>query len=298
MPFREGEEAKRSASGGLSECPWAPDAARNLDGSIRSVGCPINPKTIEEFTELHKGDDRAAWGVHLGDITEIGLRLGSSENPERHSLAADLFRSSTGYQDGSNGKFGATRNGQVLDQTMQVLVSVGLATAFYAASAQLKALGLPERAREKYLERALNPSMMAYAAISRSSHVGAPLGVANFISAPLEFDQAAMLRTSILPREKREQQAGRAIKYNPLQTDLISGFIGGVAEQIPAANVAAHGVQAGYSVINLMGDQPRADKQGHMTGLWNALRQFVPNDPLSQSLMQRLAEDQGVDRAR
>lgn len=35
-----------------------------------------------------------------------------------------------------------------------------------------------------------------------------------------------------------------------------------------------------------------------MTGLWNALRQFVPNDPLSQSLMQRLAEDQGVDRAR
>ncbi|MDP2747358.1 transglycosylase SLT domain-containing protein [Pseudomonas sp.] len=192
----------------------------------------------------------------------------------------------------------ATRNGQVLDQTMQVLVSVGLATAFYAASAHTKALGLPERAREKYLEKALSPSMMAYAAISRSSHVGAPLGVANFISAPLGFDQAAMLRTSILPREKREQQAGRAIKYNPLQSDLVSGFVGGVAEQIPAANVAAHGVQAGYSAINLMGDQPRADKQGHMTGLWNALRQFVPNDPLSQSLMQRLAEDQGVDRAR
>ncbi|WP_422909211.1 transglycosylase SLT domain-containing protein [Pseudomonas sp. MAC6] len=192
----------------------------------------------------------------------------------------------------------STRNGQVLDQTMQVLVSVGLATAFYAASAHTKALGLPERAREKYLEKALSPSMMAYAAISRSSHVGAPLGVANFISAPLGFDQAAMLRTSILPREKREQQAGRAIKYNPLQSDLVSGFVGGVAEQIPAANVAAHGVQAGYSAINLMGDQPRADKQGHMTGLWNALRQFVPNDPLSQSLMQRLAEDQGVDRAR
>jgi hypothetical protein len=192
----------------------------------------------------------------------------------------------------------ATRNGQVLDQTMQVLVSVGLATAFYAASAHTKALGLPERAREKYLEKALSPSMMAYAAISRSSHVGAPLGVANFISAPLGFDQAAMLRTSILPREKRKQQAGRAIKYNPLQSDLVSGFVEGVAEQIPAANVAAHGVQAGYSAINLVGDQPRADKQGHMTGLWNALRQFVPNDPLSQSLMQRLAEDQGVDRAR
>lgn len=192
----------------------------------------------------------------------------------------------------------STRNRQALDQTMQVIVSVGLATAFYYASAHTKALGLPERAREKYLEKALSPSMVAYAAISRSSHVGAPLGVANFISAPLGFDQAAILRTSILPREKRQQQAGRAIKYNPLQSDLVSGFIGGVAEQIPAANVASHGVQVGYSAINLMGDQSRADKQGHMTGLWNALRQFVPNDPLSQSLMQRLAEDQGVDRAR
>jgi len=66
----------------------------------------------------------------------------------------------------------------------------------------------------------------------------------------------------------------------------------------PEKSIAAAARHMRDSAINLMGDQPRADKQGHMTGLWNALRQFVPNDPLSQSLMQRLAEDQGVDRAR
>ncbi|MGM2732126.1 hypothetical protein ACS2QU_31120, partial [Bacillus cereus group sp. Bce005] len=62
---------------------------------------------------------------------------------------------------------------------------------------------MPERAREKYLEKALSPSMLAFAGISRSSHVGAPLGVSNFLTAPLGLDQAAMVRTSILPREER-----------------------------------------------------------------------------------------------
>lgn len=60
----------------------------------------------------------------------------------------------------------------------------------------------------------------------------------------------------------------------------------------------ANGVQAGYSALHLMEGQRGEDRQGHMTGLWNALKQFVPNDPVSQSLMQRLAEDQGVDRMR
>jgi len=192
----------------------------------------------------------------------------------------------------------ATRNGQVLDQTMQVLVSVGLATAFYAASAHTKALGLPERAREKYLEKALSPSMMAYAAISRSSHVGAPLGAFGFLSAPFGLDQAAMVRTSVLPRQE-SGPAEKAVKYSPLQSDVVGDFVGRVGEQVPGAGVAANlAVGIGYNGMNLISDKRGVDAQAHRTGLWNALKQFVPNDPLSQSLMQRLAEDQGVDRTR
>jgi hypothetical protein len=190
----------------------------------------------------------------------------------------------------------STRNGQVLDQTYKVAASIALATGFYAASTHLKALALPERARKKYLEQALSPSMMAYAAISRSSHVGAPLGVANFLSAPLGSDAAAMVRTSVLPREKQDRQDGKPIKFSPLQSDLVTGFMSRTAEQVPAIGVLGAGAQGIYSAAHLMGNQRGGDTQGHRTGLWNALKNFVPNDPLSQSLMQSLAEDQGVDR--
>lgn len=199
---------------------------------------------------------------------------------------------------GVRGWMEATKNGQALDQTMQAVVSVGIATAFYAASAHLKALGMPERARKEYLDKALNPSMLAYAGLSRSSHIGAPLGTANFLAAPFGYDQAAMVRTSILPRDDQKGQEGRPIRYNPLQSDLFGGFAGRVAEQIPAIGVAANAASAGYSGLHLLKDDRGADKRGHMTGLWNALRQFVPNDPATQNLMQRLAEDQGIDRKR
>lgn len=199
---------------------------------------------------------------------------------------------------GMRGVMEATKNRQALDQVYQTLVSVGLATGFYAASAQIKALGMPERARKKYLDQASSNSMLAYAGISRSSHIGGPLSTAGFITAPFGFDPAAMVRTSILPREKQDGQGGRAIKYSPLQSDLMGGFMGRVAEQVPAAGVLANGVQAGYSGWHLATDIRGSNAQAHRTGLWNALRQFVPNDPVSQNLMMRLAEDQGVDRVR
>lgn len=191
----------------------------------------------------------------------------------------------------------ATRNGQALDQVMTAVVSVGLATAFYYATAHLKAAAMPERARQKYLDKALSPSMLAYAGISRSSHIGAPLGVSNFLTAPLGLDQAAMVRTSILPRDERGTP-DRAVKYSPLQSDLVAGFAGRVGEQIPAAGVLANGAQLSYSAGHLIQGGRGMDSQGHRTGLWNALKQFVPNDPVTQSLMQRLAEDQGIDRVR
>lgn len=192
----------------------------------------------------------------------------------------------------------ATKNRQALDQVMQTVVSLGLASGFYYASTQAKAWSMSERERRRYLERALSPSMVAYAAISRSSHVGAPLGVSNYITAPLGFDQAAMVRTSILPRGDQRKQDGKPIRNSPLQSDLVGGFMGRVAEQVPAANVLAYGVQAGYSGLHLLQGNRGEDLQGHRTGLWNALKQFVPNDPISQNLMRRLAEDQGVDRVR
>jgi len=63
-------------------------------------------------------------------------------------------------------------------------------------------------------------------------------------------------------------------------------------------NMLAYGAQAGYSGWNVGKAERGADLEGHRTGLWNALRQFVPNDPVTQNLMMRIAQEQGVDRTR
>lgn len=193
----------------------------------------------------------------------------------------------------------STRNGQALDQAIQGVVSVGLAGIVYATSVHLKALGMSERARENYKRTALSPSMLTYAAITRSSHLGALPSTAGFFAAPLGFDAAAAVRTSILPREgKTSRQEGRPIRYAPMQSDLIGGFMGRTLEQVPSAGVLANTAWAGYSGANVLADKRGADTQGHITGLFNALRQFVPNDPFSQNLMLRWAESSGADRAR
>ncbi len=199
---------------------------------------------------------------------------------------------------GMRGVMEATKNRQALDQVYQTVVSVGLATAFYAASAQIKALGMPERARKKYLDQALSNNMLAYAGLTRSSHLGSLPSALGYVAAPFGFDPAAMVRTSILPREKQERQDDRAIKYSPLQSAPVGDFMGRLAEQVPAFGVLANGYQAGRSAWHLGADTRGSNAQVHRTGLWNALKQFVPNDPASQSLMLHFAEEQGVDRVR
>lgn len=192
----------------------------------------------------------------------------------------------------------ATKNKQVWDQAYQSIISVGLATAFYAAAAHLKALGMSERAREDYLDKALSPGVLTYAGLSRSSHLGSPAGAVGYIAAPLGWDPAAMVRTSILPRDKRSEDP-KAVKYSPLQSDVAGGFFGRVAEQIPAAGVAANlAIGVGYNGYNLATGGRGSNDLAHRTGLWNALKGLVPNDPNTQNIFQKLAEDQGIERVR
>lgn len=194
----------------------------------------------------------------------------------------------------------ATQGGkqQALDQVLKGIVSVGLATGFYAAQAHLKSFGMSERDRDDYLKKALDPNMLAYAALSRSSHIGAPLGAANFITAPFGNDMASAVRTSILPRAEGLKDTERPIKYGALSSAGAQDFMSRTLEQVPSAQVVANAYQAADSAMGLLKDKRGSDAQGYRTGLWNALRHFIPNDPVSQNLMMRLAEANGVDKAR
>ena len=193
----------------------------------------------------------------------------------------------------------ATRNGQVLDQTLKVLVSVGMATGFYAAQAHLKSLAMPVRERKEYLDKALNGSMLAHAALFRSSHLGAIPSAAGFIAAPLGYDPAAMVRTSILPRDpKPNPMDDRPIRYGVMQSPKVQDFLSRSLEQVPAAQVGANFFQGVDSGLGLLEDRRGADLQGYRTGLFNSLKHFIPNDPVSQNLLMRLAEASGVDQKR
>ncbi|WP_312723260.1 transglycosylase SLT domain-containing protein [Stutzerimonas nitrititolerans] len=200
---------------------------------------------------------------------------------------------------GVRGWMEVTRNGQALDQTMKVLVSTGMAVGFYAAQARLKALALPERERRDYLNRALSTETLTYAAITRSSHIGAIPSTLGLIAAPFGYDPAAMVRTSILPRgPKEDRNEDRPIRYGVMQSPKVQDFLSRSLEQVPAAGVVANGFQGIDSAIGLAADRRGSDLQGYRTGLWNAIKHFAPNDPVTQNLMLRMAEFHGVDRSR
>ncbi|NVZ18540.1 transglycosylase SLT domain-containing protein [Pseudomonas costantinii] len=189
----------------------------------------------------------------------------------------------------------STKNGRAIDQTMQAVLSTGLAVSGYVAMKYSQAAGMPKDQREKFLKQSLDPKMLSYAALSRSSHIGAPLGLANIVAAPLGFDQAAAVRSSILPRGPKEQRPQGAMKYSPTKSEGFTGFLGRVSEQVPAIGTVASGYQVGFNSMGAAGTDSRRADQEYMTGVFNGLRGLVPNDPVSQKLLLMLMEGQGVE---
>jgi hypothetical protein len=189
----------------------------------------------------------------------------------------------------------STKNGRAIDQTMQAVISTGLAVSGYVAMKYSQAAGMPKDQREKFLQQSLDPKMLTYAALSRSSHIGAPLGLVNIVAAPLGFDQAAAVRSSILPRGPKEQRPQGAMKYSPTKSEGFTGFLGRVSEQVPAIGTVASGYQVGFNSMGAAGTDSRRADQEYMTGVFNGLRGLVPNDPVSQKLLLMMMEGQGVE---
>ncbi|MBX8543401.1 hypothetical protein K5D53_01990 [Pseudomonas cichorii] len=193
------------------------------------------------------------------------------------------------------GFYDSTKNGRAVDQTMQAVLSTGLAVSAYMAMKYSQASSMPKDQREKFLQQSLDPKMLTYAALSRSSHIGAPLGLANIVAAPLGFDQAAMVRSSILPRGPKDQREPGAMKYSAAKDDRITSSLGRIAEQVPAYGVLASAGQVGYNAFGAAGTDSRRADQEYMTGVFNGLRGLVPNDPMSQKLLLMIMESQGVE---
>lgn len=184
------------------------------------------------------------------------------------------------------------KNNRAIDAALTGIISMGLAGGYYAMAAHVKAYGMPKEKRKEYLERALNPTMIAHASLSRSSQLGAPLAMADLVGGLFGVESSKMARSTILPKDTMKERDPN----KPYTSWEVMGNMGSnLLEQMPSAGFVAN---VGASLLNTAGvvNAPnKATEQDFMTGLMNSTKELVPNDPLTQQLVLKIYEANGVN---
>lgn len=184
------------------------------------------------------------------------------------------------------------KNNRAIDAALTSIISMGLAGGYYAMAAHVKAYGMPKEQRKEYLERALDPKMIAHASLSRSSQLGAPLAMADLVGGILGVESSKMVRSTILPKDTMKERDPN----KPYTSREVMGAMGSnLLEQMPSAGFVAN---VGATLMNAAGvvNSPnKATSQDFMTGLMNSTKELVPNDPLTQQLVVKIYEANGVN---
>ncbi|AMR59554.1 internal virion protein D [Citrobacter phage SH3] len=189
--------------------------------------------------------------------------------------------------------YNATKNNRAMDAALSTVMSMGLAGIYYMAQAHVKAYAMQDGRDRDYLKQALDPTMIGYAALSRSSHLGGPLGVANILGGIAGYEDTKMLRSSILPRSPTEKPE-RAISYGAATSDPVMNVVGNFLEQVPAFGYAANVGASAYNLAGYLKADTRVNERDYMTGMYNTFRELVPNDPITQKLLLGTFEEQGI----
>lgn len=189
--------------------------------------------------------------------------------------------------------YNATKNNRAIDAALSTVMSMGLAGIYYMAQAHVKAYAMQDGRDRDYLKQALDPTMIGYAALSRSSHLGGPLGVANILGGIAGYEDTKMLRSSILPRSPTEKPE-RAIAHGAATSDPVMNVVGNFLEQVPAFGYAANVGASAYNLAGYLKADTRVNERDYMTGMYNTFRELVPNDPITQKLLLGTFEEQGI----
>ena len=184
----------------------------------------------------------------------------------------------------------AFKNHRAMDMALTYAISGGIAGSYYVAQAHLKAAGLPKEQQKDYLKKALDPKMIAYAAASRSSHLGSPLSIANFAMGAAGYDQGLMVRSTILPKGEDKRERNKAVTSR----DMGDSIMGAIGEQVPALGFAGATLAAGRNAYGVLTAPNKPTEREMMTGLMNAHRELIPNDPISQQMLIKFYEANGV----
>lgn len=189
--------------------------------------------------------------------------------------------------------YNATKNNRAMDAALSTVMSMGLAGMYYMAQAHIKAYAMQDGRDREYLKQALNPTMIGYAALSRSSHLGGPLGVANILGGIAGYEDTKLLRSSILPRSPTEKTE-KPIAFGAASSGPVMNVVGNFLEQVPAFGYAANVGASAYNLAGYLKADTRVNERDYMTGMYNTFRELVPNDPITQKLLLGTFEEQGI----
>ncbi|QDK04508.1 transglycosylase SLT domain protein [Klebsiella phage KMI1] len=182
------------------------------------------------------------------------------------------------------------KNNRAIDMALTHILSLGIAGTYFAMQAHVKAYGLQESQRKDYLKKALNPIMLGYAALTRSSHTGAPLSIVSMMAGAAGFQDANMLRSTILPKEEQFQKKDGASKGRAESSNLA----GNLGSQVPALGYVGNVIATAKNAYGVATAPNKPTERDYMTGLMNSTKELVPNDPLTQQLIMKIYEANGV----
>jgi hypothetical protein len=182
------------------------------------------------------------------------------------------------------------KNNRAIDMALTHILSLGIAGTYFAMQAHVKAYSLQESQRKDYLKKALNPTMLGYAALTRSSHTGAPLSIVSMMAGAAGFQDANMLRSTILPKEEQFQKKDGASKGRAESSNLA----GNLGSQVPALGYVGNVIATAKNAYGVATAPNKPTERDYMTGLMNSTKELVPNDPLTQQLIMKIYEADGV----
>lgn len=182
------------------------------------------------------------------------------------------------------------KNNRAIDMALTHVLSLGIAGTYFAMQAHVKAYGLQESQRKDYLKKALNPTTLGYAALTRSSHTGAPLSIVSMMAGAAGFQDANMLRSTILPKEEQFQKKDGASKGRAESSNLA----GNLGSQVPALGYVGNVIATAKNAYGVATAPNKPTERDYMTGLMNSTKELVPNDPLTQQLVMKIYEANGV----
>ena len=284
---------------GISDEQWKGIKSLIRESVTRGPDGKYTIKDKKAFSQDPRAMDLWRMGDTIADETLLRPhKLSNMDSKAYGPLAKTVLQFKNFVIKSINGRtmrtfYNATKNNRAMDAALSTVMSMGLAGIYYMAQAHVKAYAMQDGRDREYLKQALDPTMIGYAALSRSSHLGGPLGVANILGGIAGYEDTKMLRSSILPRSPTEKPE-RAIAYGAATSDPVMNVVGNFLEQVPAFGYAANVGASAYNLAGYLKADTRVNERDYMTGMYNTFRELVPNDPITQKLLLGTFEEQGI----